>query len=185
MQGGAASAAATATGGAGEALYPDCGNQLETAERQNATATSTAMQGGAADATATATGGAGGSINGAASGGDGGAATALADATGGAISASAYATGGQGAGTGLGGTALATAEGSGTSGSLTSQATTSEASAQLITNLSAIGSAPVNGSSESKIERPIYRRRSDVPHRPAIDLANPRRPERFGRQRGS
>ena len=80
----------------------------------------------------------------------GGAATALANATGGADSASATATGGEGRGTGLGGTALATAEASGTSGSLSSQAATSEASTQLITNLSATGSAPVDGASESE-----------------------------------
>ena len=72
------------------------------------------------------------------------------DAAGGSDLASATATGGEGRGTALGGTALATAEASGTSGSLSSQAATSEASTQLITNLSATGSAPVDGASESE-----------------------------------
>ena len=40
--------------------------------------------------------------------------------------------------------------------------------AQRITNLSAIGSAQVNGSSESEVERPIYRRLADGPHRAAM-----------------
>jgi hypothetical protein len=102
----------------------------------------------AAVADADATGGAADSSS---TDANGGAATALADATSGnGASASASANAGQGAGTGLGGAALATAEASGTNTSgLTSSALTSEASAQLITRLSASGSASINGSSES------------------------------------
>jgi hypothetical protein len=102
---------------------------------------------GGSSAIATADGGCAGLTS---TSGAGGAATALADAIGGAVSSSAAANAGAGRGTGLGGTALATAEGSGTWGSLSSHVTTGEASTQLITNLSATGSAPVNGASETE-----------------------------------
>jgi hypothetical protein len=128
--------------------------------------------GGAATSTATATNAAnwesqaialanGGNAYVTSTDGNGGAATAFADATSAPgsnsyVPSSAQANGGQGAGTGLGGAALATAEASGTSSTLVSQATTSEASTQLITTLSASGSDQNNawsgssGSSESE-----------------------------------
>jgi hypothetical protein len=131
-----------ATGGGGNA-----GEAGGAGGAANSTATATNVATGASSANATANGGGADptSTNAA-----GGAATALANATGGAASASATANGSEGRGTGLGGTALATAEGSGTSGSLLSHAASREASTQLITNLLATGSAPVDGASESE-----------------------------------